>query len=76
VLLQAASDAQALPVLKGPVDVMRNGAVAFKQTVLTAHPVESIQKTVRIRRCFSSCNTKQVAVREGFIGVSPLIHAI
>jgi hypothetical protein len=27
---------------------MRGGAVAYKQTVLTAHPVETIQKTVRV----------------------------
>jgi len=36
---------------------MRNGAVAFKQTVLTAHPVETIQKTVRIQKNFSNTST-------------------
>jgi hypothetical protein len=42
------SVAAGLPALKGPVDVMREGAVAFKQTVLTPHPVDTIQRTVRL----------------------------
>ncbi len=37
-------DAPTLPILSTPVDVLRDGAVSFKQTALRLHPVETIQR--------------------------------
>lgn len=39
-----ATPAAVLPALSAPVDVLRGGAISFKQTSLALHPVEAIQR--------------------------------
>lgn len=50
-----ANEKDRLPILRGPVDRLRDGQVAFKETQLADHPVETIQKVVSVVHSLLAC---------------------